>query len=168
MIVSILVVLAYSVPESTIRLSKVAKVKSVSIFPEGWAFFTKDPKEEEFLLYRVTGNNEHFTKETNICGSAKYLFGIKRTARMQLHELGAFRNYISEKNWITISGTLEANMKKVDSLNEVTIVNPSKSPFYCGIFIVQGIKPLTWAWAKNSDLKNYRESKICKINVVCN
>lgn len=166
MVVICLSVLAYAVPESSMSLSRITKIKALRTFPEGWAFFTKNPFDVDYIIYKMPDAKGTIKRLTGVSASPSHLFGIDRTARLQNHEISTFVNSIGSKHWINISGKVENNLTYIDTLASVTVVNPSKKTFYQGTYILQTYTPIPWAWASNTDLINYQESKICKINVI--
>jgi len=67
-----------------------------NIFPQGWGFFTKDPKEPNFYLYKV----EDKVSEVNLMNfSPKYYFGFSREPRIISTEIALIANKISFRNW---------------------------------------------------------------------
>lgn len=168
LIFSLLVfLLAASVPESTIKVSKASRMQLTRIVPEGWAFFTRDPKGPELLLFQADSNKQvhRFVQRP---GTPRYLFGINRKARIVSQEFGRFQEYLptADSLWYEIEGPIEKNAHLFDSLSIIKIPNSSRYPFINGVFILQKIEPVPWAWAGSKNIQAFTKSKICKIHVV--
>jgi hypothetical protein len=57
-----------------------AKMKMVSILPEGWAFFTKNANEPRQYTYKVSEDGLHELNQRNF--SSEYYFGMSRYNRL--------------------------------------------------------------------------------------
>lgn len=149
-----------SLPESTISISKIKKIQAASIFPEGWAFFTKNPQDEDYLIYSLQKDeNGKFINLIKPSTSLSNLFGINRKSRLQSQEIGASVHYIVDSSWVLIKGGLELNLSIIDSLSSTQIPIKSNYPFFTGKFILQKIAPIPWSWANTFNL-DFRKSKI--------
>lgn len=149
-----------SLPESTITISKIKKIQAASVFPEGWAFFTKNPQDEDYLIYSFQKDkNGKFINLIKPSSSPSNLFGINRKSRLQSQEVGAAVHYIVDTSWISIKGGLEMNETILDSLCSIKIPIKSNYPFFTGKYILQKIAPIPWSWAKTFNL-DFRKSKI--------
>lgn len=69
--------------DTTINVSSKAKYINTLFFPQGWAFFTVNPREEEMAVYKITKDGGKSLLVENSF-SPKYLWGINRvnTARL--------------------------------------------------------------------------------------
>lgn len=152
-----------SLPGATISVSKMRKIQAVSIFPEGWAFFTKDPQEEDYILYSFTRNSDGKYERVMAPTSApQNIFGLNRASRLQAQELGAAIHYIKDSLWVTIKGSIDSSYTLVNNIKPVPIPIRSKHPYFNGKYIIQKTAPVPWAWAK--DYKpEYGKSKIAII-----
>lgn len=159
--------LAASVPESTIKVSKASRMQLTRIVPEGWAFFTRDPKGAELLMYEA-GGDKQLRRFVQRPGTPRYLFGINRKARIISQEFGKFQEYVpvADSLWREIEGPIEKYSYLLDSLPTTKIPNSSHYPFINGIFILQKVEPVPWAWAGSKNIQVFTKSKICKIHVV--
>jgi antimicrobial peptide system SdpA family protein len=156
--------LATSVPESTIRLAKINRLRVNALAPEGWAFFTRSPLEPNLIVHQLTNNGQlkRFTQRPN---SIRYLYGLNREKRLAGQEFGRLQGYITDSLWKPIQGPVEQHMGLLDSLVTIRIPNASRHPQMQGTYIIQSVKTVPWAWAGNN-LTAFVESKICKIYVV--
>jgi antimicrobial peptide system SdpA family protein len=163
----IVFLLAASVPESTIKVTKASRMQLTRIVPEGWAFFTRDPKGPEFILFEK-GADKKLHRFVNRPATLRYLFGINRTARVISQEFGRLLEYlpVSDSLWRDIEGPIDNFASLADSLPITKIPNQSLVPYIKDTFIVQKIEPIPWAWAGSKKIAAYTKSKICKIYVV--
>ena len=113
--------------------------------PEGWAFFTKSPRDDRLFLYRRIGG-----RWLNISlgpdSRASNLFGLSRRARAQGVEAGLMQVNLSS----TIKWT-DCATQSVDSCLEAgspaaTVRNLSPQPTLCGEVAFVHQPPVPWAW----------------------
>ena len=152
-----------SLPESTIRFSKISKVRAASIFPEGWAFFTKNPQDDDYLIYSFQGNkNEQFPCLISPNSSLENLFGINRKSRLKSQEIGSAIPYVNDTAWTSIKGNLEMNSAVINGMPIITIPIKSNYPYFKEKYILQKIAPIPWSWFNDFNQK-FRTSKIVVI-----
>ena len=74
----------------------------VSLFPQGWAFFTKSPREPVYTFYRVKGNS---LERYDLRGfKGEYYFGASRMNRMMSLEMSIASNKLDQlKKKLSIS-----------------------------------------------------------------
>lgn len=87
-------------------------VHYVSLFPQGWAFFTKSPREPSLALYAVT--NSHLDKIDLRGFESDYFFGISRKNRLIMMETG---NVLKKLRDVPAMKTLEKTVLYRDNLN---------------------------------------------------
>ncbi|MBS1572100.1 MAG: SdpA family antimicrobial peptide system protein [Bacteroidetes bacterium] len=156
-------VMVGSLPGATISISKKHKIQTVSIVPEGWAFFTKDPQDEDYILFSKTNDKPPtYKNEILPTSSPKNIFGFNRVSRLKSQELGSAVHLIRDSLWVEIKGSLQANDSLIQKLKPKLLPINSKHPYLNGIYIIQKISPIPWAWAKHFK-EGFRKSKICKI-----
>jgi antimicrobial peptide system SdpA family protein len=151
-----------ALPESTIGISRINKIRITSIIPEGWAFFTKNPQSEDAIIYEVKDSS--INKIILPSGDVSNLFGLNRRSRLQSQELGNLLTTISEDSWVYIQGSLTDSISLIKRTVLIDLINPSKYPYFRGVYVVQKIVPIPWAWYKSFDLTK-RPSKFIVINV---
>lgn len=161
----VIFLLAASVPESTIHMAKLNRLRVNALAPEGWAFFTRSPLEPNIILYEVDKDKQikPFTVRPN---SIRYLYGLNRQRRLAGQEFGRLQQYLNDSLWKPIYGQVDKQSATLlDSLVQIKIPNTSRYPQMQGTYIVQRVKTVPWAWAGN-EIKAFIESEICKIYVV--
>lgn len=145
-------VLAYALqpalPYSPIRLPFQDEVRTQFFLPEGWAFFTKSPREERPFLFLRTDAG---WKDASLApiSRARNAFGLDRAVRAQSVELALLLTRPEvRKAWKAcevkaFGPCLEATAPAA------TLRNESPRPTLCGDVGVARQKPLPWAWARS-------------------
>lgn len=148
-------------PANPVKLPYESKVSMIKWFPQGWGFFSKNPREDQFFAYNLKSGDSVFTFPNN---RAENLFGLRRYGRTQGIEYGR----IYAKLPVTAWEKCEENSKYcINSLkSSITVENDIPRPTLCGkVGIVnKGIVP--WAWSKNSR-RIEMPSKVMKVNIIC-
>lgn len=136
-----------SIPENPIRLrySFFNNKEMKYLIPQGWSFFTKNPREEEIYIYDLSNSLNTKIKLNNI--QLNQLFGIKRENRIIYTKTSTVFQNIDASLLIDFKGDAlgfiqkEENMK---TLNEVS-VNVRK-PSLCGKYLIEVKQPIAWSW----------------------
>jgi antimicrobial peptide system SdpA family protein len=132
------------------------------LFPQGWAFFTKDPRDEQTTLYKIK-NKELF--ELNMKnGATNALFGISRRNRIMLIELAQVVNQIDTINWKAITSK-EALLTFSDTAKAIEIVNFVNHSNLNGDYLIIKQKPLPWSWRENRD-NLFMPAKVIKVKLI--
>lgn len=130
------------------------------LFPQGWSFFSKSPRDETISIY-----NLELTKSPVIWPNnhPKNFFGIKRLGRSQGVELGVLYSQINSNAWYYCDGLSQNCLSKLDF---VPVVNNSPNPTLCGKYVIVLREPIPWAWSKSVSLEGI-PSKIVKVDSSC-
>ncbi|WP_130840114.1 SdpA family antimicrobial peptide system protein [Corynebacterium neomassiliense] len=132
----------------------------VDLAPQNWAFFTRSPREEEYVPY---SNEEHsYILETPQNKSSNML-GISRDQRAQGVELGAIVRGIESWNECSSeSECISAGQKgKVDSIPSI-----SNDPTICGDALIMSREITSWSYREILD-EEYEYNKVGHVNVKC-
>lgn len=133
------------------------------IIPQGWAFFTRNPREDQVIIYKQNGEilNEISLKTTN----KGELFGIKRSNRHIQDKIGNIISEINNKHWFTTKSFYD--FKDVSqSLNHLSI--SVKYPSLCGTYIIEVKKIMPWSYFKsNLSNKISLDTKLIKLTFIC-
>lgn len=154
----LLVVRAY-VP-SPLPISFPTSRNILMVMPEGWGYFTRNPREPVMQFYRLDGKHEPVF-EPNF--SARYLFGLRRDGRKLGGEAGIVVRMVPAEAWMETRKRLS-----FEALPDSTVIIHSsiKNPKLCGDFLVQVEDRLPWAWANLRD-KVVMPSKVAHVRIVC-
>lgn len=149
-------------PDNPLRVTKRVGDNLMLIAPQGWIFFTRDPREAVDRVYRRTNPCcEILTLPNN---HISYLFGLKRDGRAFAVEMGPLLKRIPGKAWRECRGELASCVAGLQKPSR-TAPNSSASRFACGEIIVQRQRPIPWAWSSNRNLR--APYSIANLNVSC-
>ena len=153
-----------ALPSNAVKLPYETKLGTREWLPEGWAFFTRNPREEHTLIFRKDDHAQWRQADLGPNGGASNYFGIGRQSRAQLIELGALTFSIPHSKY---SDCQKAPIACLDgSSNTMKLINPSPRPTLCGPLGVVLQEQLPWAWAKSAGQISM-PSKILRIDVTC-
>lgn len=149
-------------PDNPLRPAKVVKENLTAFAPQGWVFFTRDPREAGDRVYR---------RATPCCsplvsanGAAEHLFGIRRHPRAQGVELATLLSQIPQKAWRPCRGDLAA-CAATNPSSSVKVVNRSKVRSLCGEILIERRPPIPWAWSRSETINP--PYSILSMNVSC-
>lgn len=114
------------------------------LFPQGWGFFTKDPKEIMVDAYIVENGKLRLITELNT--SKNNFFGLSRSNRFVGFELSLLLGHIPREAWKNEVGEFEFCLS--DSIFEVNSLNVELKNFALGkSFFIHQYKPIPFQWA---------------------
>ncbi|MFF2886252.1 SdpA family antimicrobial peptide system protein [Paenibacillus sp. NPDC057967] len=123
-------------PLENMKISAVFKA-----FPQGWGFFSKNPRDEVIVMldstYRLAPNWPNNTWSNAL--------GLKRYGRTQGIELGLLYSNVPEGLWEVCETDLATCTKNADV--HLTIQNTTPNPAFCGEFTLAMREVVPWAWA---------------------
>jgi antimicrobial peptide system SdpA family protein len=130
------------------------------LFPQGWAFFTKSPKEILIDVYEIKDRKLQPVDMMNV--SAANLFGFSRMARMKGYELSLVVSPVPAARW---KKNTAPNL--LSHLNDTTmsVTNKYKFKYFdSGTYLFKQRLPVPWAWSgENQD--EYTPYKTLKIKI---
>jgi len=110
--------------------------------PEGWGFFTKSPRDDDFYIYSLqTGTPVSIFRGPVL--RAINAFGLERAPRAQGAEYGLLIQSLQAANWSPCDGDLARCAARLPAH---TLRNPSSHPLLCGPLLMMQQPPLPWAW----------------------
>jgi hypothetical protein len=146
--------------KTQVVLSEKLKMELNTLFPEGWSFFTRNPRESLLEVYKIENNRLVYLPLSN--SSKENLYGFSRKSRVKGFEASIIVSDIPTKLWTEDVGRNYAN-HLYDKAIEVKLKksnNYFKNGFY--LFIVR--KPIPWAWA-NRNQEKFTPYSFVKINL---
>jgi len=158
---------------SSIPSNPVSPPKKISSFvkvlaPQGFSFFTKNPKEPSPNIYQRVDSS--WVKKNYKNFSSKNLFGLSKTSRAMMVELGSIMGKVPEKKWkkypLPIKQKLPDSLIRDIELPLFSLRNTSPTPTLCGLILVTKKEYIPWAWSKSDHLEMPAESVILKLQ--CN
>ncbi|MUK90365.1 SdpA family antimicrobial peptide system protein [Ornithinibacillus sp. L9] len=129
--------------------------------PQGWGFFSKDPREPSFQIISVEDSEEVVYWPNN---RVKNYFGLKRLGRSQGIEAGLISSKLSQDSLVDCEDdprTCLENFKE-----SIEVENPTPLPTLCGDLGIVYQEPVPWAWSKNSK-EITMPSQVVRVNVEC-
>jgi len=132
--------------------------------PQGWKFFTRDPREERLLVRVPEASGAWSSDATTTTSAPRHLFGLRRTARAQPMELGNLLSQVRDEQWTACDDHPDACLARI--AGRLALVNTDSSPTLCGElgFVLQ--RPTPWAWARRlGDVQ--LDSKVLRAQVSC-
>jgi len=112
-----------------------------SLFPQGWAFFTRSPKEFQLSLYEISEAKYVLIDLKN--AQAKQYFGLNKSNRIVHHKLIQIAREIPNEHWVPYSERI--NNINIDSVNEYKLKSHLKE-LPTGKYLIKTEKPLAWTW----------------------
>lgn len=156
-------VLLGSIPDSPLRPSLRLRQDVIAIAPQGWAFFTRDPREPADRIYARSGRE--WAQVTYSNSSRSNWLGLKRDARVLNVELASLLSEVDSSQWSDCPGRLETCLRQRD-VPAVAVVNRSTVRALCGEILVERRPPTPWAWSR-AKRPVLLDSKIARLDVRC-
>lgn len=162
-----LVIAAYAVhplfPFNTVRLPYASTINAPFFLPEGWAFFTRSPREPRMLLF-VRRENDWRTGFLGPHSRLQNVLGLNRASRGQGVELGMVRTLLEGRKWARCRGLIPECLEALSS--GATFVNRYPRPTICGTVGIAMQPPTPWAWARPPRKVNM-PSAVYRLTVTC-
>ncbi|MFE0045139.1 SdpA family antimicrobial peptide system protein [Streptomyces albireticuli] len=154
------------VPKNVISLpgQKQARSTVANVAPQGWAFFTKSPRDVEVLPYRQATNDTWTSLALTPHSSPRNAFGLDRASRSQGIEISLLLNLAEKKDWKECEEELADCLTGARPTRKVD--NPSPAPTVCGRVALVQEKPVPWAWRDLVDERATPE-RFLTLDVTC-
>jgi antimicrobial peptide system SdpA family protein len=127
-----------------------AKKIVFSFLPQGWAFFTRNPREGQAILYSIKKksifNTDFQHNNYNFC------FGLNRGCNKIYTELSFINSDIPDSLFSKISWNYQSLLKQKINIRNLKVFNttsPLKQSSLNGEYLLIIQKPIPWAWSKN-------------------
>ncbi|UII26200.1 SdpA family antimicrobial peptide system protein [Fulvivirga maritima] len=145
----------YNTPDY--KLPYPVKKLSMSMFPQGWGFFTRNPQEGITEAYAIENNTLKNITIKN--ASAQNLFGFSRNARFVSIDVAILLEYLPEDKWTSGKGDFKDHLPKETVKIEV---DRSIQHFPDGEYLIYRYEPISFLWAgKNQE--HYRPYRVMRI-----
>lgn len=159
-------VFLYTVHENPIKLNINLENKLFTFVPQGWAFFTRNPREAQIVIYQKTADNR-FEEISQRHSSHNNLFGLKRKASKILSELQFIKREINDSLYQNTMWSYQEKIYSKVPLEVVSVQNQMEDQILCGEYIVIYQKTVPWAWSR-SLYRIKMPTKIIRLNILCN
>ncbi|WP_246430637.1 SdpA family antimicrobial peptide system protein [Streptomyces rectiverticillatus] len=164
--VAVLYVAEVHVPKNVLSLPGQKQVRSTvtNVAPQGWAFFTKSPRDVEVLPYGQTADGSWTSLALTPHSSPRNTFGLDRASRSQGIEIALLLNLAEKKDWKECEEDLAGCL--AGARPSRTVKNPSPEPTVCGRVALVQEKPVPWAWRDLVDQRTTPERHLA-MDVTC-
>jgi antimicrobial peptide system SdpA family protein len=123
-------------------------VKLRRIVPQGWAFFTRDVREPQILIYKYI-NGKFYRYNEGASLNSKLYFGLSRQNRRESLALGQVID--RPLKWKNLTG--EITTQEISNCESFSFKVQDDSTLPKGLYLVIKENPIPWAWAKVSTIK---------------
>lgn len=129
------------------------------LIPEGFGFFTKNPREQSRFIYKL---NQFGKYDLISCRGSELtnVFGLFRNGRKRNVEMASILAQIQDSAWIS------GNLQKFDIQCDgklINICNPIIAPEFIGDFIIVMQDRTPWPWANNTQFVMPYKKIRCRI-----
>ena len=152
-----------SIPYNPLSMPRIITMNLQTIIPQGWAFFTRSPREEMNYYYRIEEDALVLQPYQN--ANWKTALGTSRMGRVKSMELAALNSMVQPEDWYHCDKGI-AVCDDWKTLPRVALRNGFRHPQICGELILEKKEIVPWAWSKDIH-QDQVPSKIVKLFVVC-
>lgn len=116
-------------------------------FPQGWAFFTRQPRAANISVFRQThdGSWERLSSTSNANPSSA--FGANRSTRTEQYEIESISSRARDVDWTPCSEEEALKCLSADLRPSKDIQLHGLEPRFCGTAALVRQEPVPWAWA---------------------
>ena len=163
-LVSVLIVFTSSIPFNPVQSNINYATEVLEYTPQGWAFFTRDAREEQVYIYSIQNNKLEKIDQKH--GDITNLFGLSRKISKLGLEAEILTNFIGKENFSVTTWNYDENLLGEIPNRFIEIKNPLQSPILCGEYVIVYHPIIPWAWS-NSKKKIKMPAKVFKLKVKC-
>ncbi|WP_405615092.1 SdpA family antimicrobial peptide system protein [Streptomyces sp. NBC_00076] len=134
------------------------------IFPQGWAFFTKSPRDPTIEMFKIDaqGNPEKLSLTPH--SAPHNFFGLGRKSRAQGPEYALLVESVPYSTWAACGTELKSCLAPKLPAHEV--VDRTPSPTFCGDVYAVSWKPQPWAW-RDITTQDHVPERVLHLKVKC-
>ena len=146
--------LRFSLPYNASSLSRTATPPLLIFVPEGWGFFTRDPREENMFTYYKNGSGAWML-------TSRWSFGFGRHGRIVAREAAMLASGIA-------ADATDCRDDHISCLNDVDVAAEIGAVFdnsrLCGDVGFVWQEPVPWAWARDNVVM---PARVVRVTVQC-
>lgn len=148
--------LRYWLPFNASRITVPNRPGVLLLTPEGWGFFTRDPRESDMFVYHKQDNSDEWVLSSRRTG------GFGRSGRSRAMEAGTLLPQITTPPTECVSDHESClnTASPGDSIESVF-----RKPTLCGDVGIIRQEPVPWAWASDGDV--IMPSQVTRVWVSC-
>jgi len=150
-------------PNNVLQVSRTSPVARVLIagFPQGWAFFTRSPQEEQMRVFAA--ETPLRSLDHTPYSEPRNAFGLDRAVRKQTAELQSLLDGVTDGDWHACKSDGEC-LKVAPRPKQVD--NSTDDPTYCGHIVVIAGSIVTWGYRELVP-ETYQDTKAVALDVRC-
>jgi antimicrobial peptide system SdpA family protein len=142
-----------AMPYNPVRLPFEEVLNVSRLLPQGWAFFTRDPREERLTAHRLRDDGQFELIGRTPHSRWVNAFGLNRSSRAEGVELAlvlAGVQRLDASPWKSCEGSPAACARELVKNGWPHELNPVvPRPLVCGGIILKLEAPVPWAWSKS-------------------
>jgi len=160
----------FTVESNPVKYNNKIENQLFSFVPQGWAFFTRSPREAQIAIYQKD-EHDNFTIINQRHAHYSHLFGLIRRPSKLLGELQMIKRQIATDKYIDTTFSYQTlkvidDQQLINSLPLEVFENRFYKPDLCGEYIIVFQKPVPWAWSKN--IRSVKmPCKMIKVKILC-
>jgi antimicrobial peptide system SdpA family protein len=136
-----------------------------SLTPQGWAFFTRNPREAQTLIYEIKKDKLVLLNHKH--SSIYNWIGLNRKSSVIMSEMQIIRSKLADSIFINSEWNYQINKTGNFPKKNTLVKNEIFNPILCGEYVLVFQKPIAWAYSKS--LKNISmPAKVARIKINCN
>lgn len=136
------------------------------LFPQGWAFFTRSPREAQIQLWKKDEAGR-WREIPHYHAHYSNFFGASRHCTRLLAELSTIYQQVDAKAYIDCKSNYQVGRIDCEPEEVVTVDNPFDDPSLCGEYLILCQEIVPWAWAGSLQQIDM-DGKAAKIRIQCN
>lgn len=131
--------------------------------PQGWAFFTRDPREAQIVLYKKNNKGELVEVEQRHSSFSNF-FGLNRKADKIMFEVALIKEKLKDSQFQNTKWNYQQKIFSKLPNKTYKVKNRLLYHNLKGQYIIIFQKPVPWAWSKSID-KIKMPAKIISLNI---
>lgn len=132
----------------------------MALAPEGWGFFTRDPREDRVYIWEVRSDGQLVS--ANMADARGFaIAGVSRSARLRGPELAALIDQAPEHAWRPCRGAVLPCVEAT----WLSIRNEARVQSLCGHFVIEKRPPVPWAWSRGAPVA--MPARVLALDVAC-
>jgi antimicrobial peptide system SdpA family protein len=165
----VLVLCVYAVhaqlPPNAVRLPYEQSIRphAQRFLPEGWAFFTRSPRESDLVSYTRDGSGAWRLALLAPHSEFRNVLGFARASRAQGVEMGTLTGILRKDDWRECRSPVAECLERAPAL---AATNVSPVPSLCGDVGLVRRPPVPWAWS-GSGREITMPGTVVRLEVAC-
>lgn len=152
-------------PYNAVALPAEDDVKARIWAPQGWKFFTRNPREDWLIPFVREAGGKWRLASVGPNGTASAFFGLSRVPRAQGIEMGLLLYKLPSEVWGACERDPRVCLEK--SPIKMTLHNRLPDATLCGIIGMVRQRQIPWAWDSRGVAPKNMPSRVAKFEVKC-